>query len=96
MDDFKYLNRIPTLSREEIISQEFFDELFSLDEFERNRYKISIKDRLKAVGLTIGDFDQLYIARENKQKALVKALRAGFVQGGESKLIHFGQDEELI
>ena len=96
MDDFKYLNRIPSLAKEEIISQEFFDELFSLDEFERNRYKIDIKDRLKAVGLTIGDFDQLFIARENKQKALLKALRSGFVQDIESKLIHFGQDEDLL
>ena len=95
MNDYKFLNRISELSKDELISHEFFDELFSKDDVDRKRLKISIKERVKEVKLNVGDWEDIFNAREDKQKAIIKAMKQGFFQG-ESKTLNFGQDKELL
>lgn len=95
-DDFKFLNRISELSLEELISEELFDELFSLDEFKRQKYRILLEKRCSDVRLAKKDFDRVFKGRESKQKSFEKSLKLGFVQDGNSKLLNFGQDEELV
>ena len=41
-DTLKYLNRIDELSIQEITSNEFFDELFSIEEFDRMKKLLDI------------------------------------------------------
>lgn len=90
-----FLNRINELSIQEITSEEFFDELFSVEEFKRLRHKLDIENRCKEIGLTKGSFDRLYKARENEQKEMLKSMKRGFFEG-EGNVIDFGEDEPKL
>lgn len=86
-----FLNRISELSIQEITSEEFFDELFSVEEFKRLKYKLDIENRCKEIGLTKGSFDKLYKVRESEQKEILKSMKRGFFEG-EGNVLDFGDD----
>lgn len=90
-----FLNRINELSIQEITSEEFFDELFSVEEFKRLKYKLDIENRCKDIGLTKGAFDRLYKVRENEQKEIIKSMKRGFFEG-EGNVLDFGDGEPQL
>lgn len=93
-DTLKYLNRIDELSIQEITSNEFFDELFSIEEFDRMKKLLDIEKRLKDVGLTKSAFEKLFKAREKTQNMLVKQFQRGFFEG-EGRVINFKDCPQL-
>ena len=90
-NNLKFINRINELSIQEITSEEFFDELFSVEEFKRLKYKLDIENRCKEIGLTKRSFDKLYKVRENEQKEVIKSMKRGFFEG-EGNVLDFGDD----
>lgn len=97
MDDREktiYLNRIKDLSIQEITSAEFFDELFSIDEFERMKKLLEIEKRLSEVGMTKGAFEKLFKARDKEQKKMIKQMQHGFFEG-EGRVLQFKDCPQL-
>lgn len=90
-----FLNRIDQLSIQEITSEEFFDELFSVEEFKRLKYKLEIENRCKEIGLTKGHFDKLYKLRDAETKAMIKGMKQGIFEG-EGYVLDFGEDEPKL
>lgn len=90
----KYLNRIGELSIQEITGNEFFDELFSVDEVDRMRMLLDIEKRCKEVGLAKSGFERIYKAKEKAQTKLIKDMRRGFFQG-TSNVLEFSDCPQL-
>ncbi len=90
----KFINRINELSIQEITSKEFFDELFSLDEFDRVKKLLDIEKRCKDIGLTKNAFSKLFKAREKEQTKLVKSMAKGLFEG-EGNVLNFKDAPQL-
>lgn len=90
----KFINRIDELSIQEITSKEFFDELFSIDEFDRIKLLLKIEKRLKEVGLTKSSFDKMFKVREKEQNKFIKQMQRGLFES-EGRVLNFTDAPQL-
>ena len=90
----EFIDRLDKLEIPELTSDEFLNELFSLDPTKRTRLLIKIEERCKAVGLTKTAFDRIYKAKEKTHNQMIKALIHGNAEG-QCRVLNFTDAPKL-